>query len=281
METIIAKKTLTINNQTFKTEINKNPILNSLKTREITGLIDCFHIRYIINIDFSIEKYTFKKGLRNMDEIRDIVIIGTGGFAKEVGFLIEDINKIKVKFKIKGFIVSKENNDKIGERFWKYDVIGDDSWLLDKNISVAIGVGFPALITKIVNNYSELKNIDYPNLFHPSLIWDEERIKLGYGNIFCAGNVFTTDIEIGNHNVFNLNSTFGHDIKIKDCSVFNPCVSISGCVTIENSCLIGTGARILQNLTVHNNATIGAGSVVIRDVAAGKTVIGIPAKNLM
>ena len=36
--------------------------------------------------------------------IRDIIIIGAGGLAKEVAFLIEDINKEKMLWNIKGFI---------------------------------------------------------------------------------------------------------------------------------------------------------------------------------
>ena len=55
-------------------------------------------------------------------------------------------------------------------------------------------------------------------------------------------------------------------------------------VIIGNDVTIGAGAIILarsnQSLTIGDGAFIGAGSVVTRDVAAGQTVAGSPARPL-
>jgi acetyltransferase-like isoleucine patch superfamily enzyme len=53
---------------------------------------------------------------------------------------------------------------------------------------------------------------------------------------------------------------------------------MSGGVEIGSRCLVGTGATILQYLKLGDEVTVGAGSVVTKDVAAGTTVIGVPAK---
>lgn len=50
--------------------------------------------------------------------------------------------------------------------------------------------------------------------------------------------------------------------------------------TIERDVQIGTGAKVLGNITVGRGAHIGANSVVINDVAAGATVVGIPARPI-
>ena len=58
---------------------------------------------------------------------KDIVIIGTGGFAKEVLFLLEENNKIKNEWNILGFI---DNGVAVGINVINgYAVIGDDTWL--------------------------------------------------------------------------------------------------------------------------------------------------------
>lgn len=48
--------------------------------------------------------------------------------------------------------------------------------------------------------------------------------------------------------------------------------------TIGNSVIIGAGAKVLGHITVGDNARIGANAVVLEPVAAGMTVVGIPAR---
>ncbi|MGE4504711.1 MAG: serine O-acetyltransferase [Desulfovibrionaceae bacterium] len=47
---------------------------------------------------------------------------------------------------------------------------------------------------------------------------------------------------------------------------------------IGNEVIIGAGAKILGSVTIGDGARIGANSVVLDDVAAGETVVGIPAR---
>ena len=48
--------------------------------------------------------------------------------------------------------------------------------------------------------------------------------------------------------------------------------------TIEDEVLIGAGAKIIGALTVHRGAKIGCNAVVLRDVPAGATAVGVPAR---
>ena len=47
---------------------------------------------------------------------------------------------------------------------------------------------------------------------------------------------------------------------------------------IEDGVFVGAGARILGKVTVGAHAKIGANAVVVKDVPAGATAVGVPAK---
>ena len=49
-------------------------------------------------------------------------------------------------------------------------------------------------------------------------------------------------------------------------------------VVVERRASIGSGALVLGGVRIGEGATVGAGAVVTRDVAAGATVAGVPAR---
>lgn len=51
-------------------------------------------------------------------------------------------------------------------------------------------------------------------------------------------------------------------------------------VTIQQSVWIGAGSRILAGVCIGSHAVVGAGAVVTRDVDAGDTVAGVPARRI-
>jgi len=214
--------------------------------------------------------------------MNDLVIIGAGGLAREVAFLVDEINRANNKplWNLLGFVA--KNRSDPSEGTGRYPVaFGEEELInLGKPIHVVIGIGAPEIIRAVAAKLDSCTDMQFPNLIHPNVVMDHERIPLGKGNIICAGNVLTTDIVVGSFNYFNNNCSTGHDTVVGDYCVFNPGVNISGGVTFGDGCLVGTGADVLQNLRVGGNSTIGAGAVVVRDVAPGTVVAGVPAREL-
>lgn len=207
--------------------------------------------------------------------MKDIYILGSGGFAKEVYFLITSIQK----YDIKGFIDIKQGNDIIfgGNNI---PVLSEEAFLKDikpNQASIAMGIGEPALIQKLALKFS---GYSFPNLIHPGVVCDFENVLFGQGNVITAGVIFTTHIKVGNFNIFNLATTVGHDVAIGDYNVLNPAVNVSGGVTIGNTNLLGVGCTILQYKNIGNNVIVGASSLVTKDVDSNTVVVGVPAKKM-
>lgn len=206
--------------------------------------------------------------------MKNIYIIGAGGLALEVLFLIEEINKEQRQFNFGGFI------DKTAGELNGFKVFDEDTFLTEfteEETCVVFGLGDPALIKKIHLRYS---HYHFPNLIHPNFIGDIKNIHLGRGNLITAGCVFTTNVKVGDFNLFNLNTTVGHDAQIGNINIINPSVNISGGVIIGNNNLIGVGSIILQYKTVGNDSIVGAASLVTKNVGDNVVVLGVPAKTI-
>lgn len=106
-------------------------------------------------------------------------------------------------------------------------------------------------------------------------------VTIGDGACLSPFVTLTSNIRIGRCLHANLYSYVEHDCVIGDFVTFAPGAKANGNVTIGDHVYIGAGAVIKQGLTIGPGAVIGMGAVVTRDVPAGATVVGNPAKSLM
>lgn len=208
--------------------------------------------------------------------MKDIVIIGAGGFGREVAWLIEDINKVNNEWNIVGFV--DDNKSIQGTEINGYKVVGDIDWLKEQELYVVNAIGDPVIKKKVMDKLDGSKN-KYPVLIHPSVICSD-RVSFGEGSIICAGNIITVNVEIGKHVIINLDCTIGHDANIGDYSTVLPSVNVSGFVKAEECVSVGTGSAVIQGVNIGRNTVVGAGAVVVKDLPANCTAVGSPAKPI-
>ena len=210
--------------------------------------------------------------------MKKIVIIGAGGFGREVKFLIDQINEKKAIYEIEGFYDDDEN---IADKINGLPLLGnleDLSQRKDK-IAVVLGIGIPKIKQQIIERLSK-NDFCFPSLIHPNVLIGKDAVKIGKGCVICANNIITCNIIIEDFVTLNLSCTTGHDTTIKSFSSFMPSVNISGEVIIESSVYGGTGVKIINQLTIGENTIIGAGAVVSKSLPANCTAVGIPAKPI-
>ncbi len=125
--------------------------------------------------------------------------------------------------------------------------------------------------------------------------YDEEGKPLRFphiGAIIIGDNVFigsNTTIEratidetvIGDNVKIDDLAQIGHNCVIGDNTMIAAGSITCGGVVIGKGCWVSPNVTIKQKLKIGDGSYIGMGSVVIRDVEPGKTVVGVPARELI
>ena len=110
--------------------------------------------------------------------MKPILIVGAGGFAKEVKCLIDKINSVKPIWNLLGFVDDwgKPKGDIL---FDGYSIWGNlnDLNAYEKEISLVIALGNPLWIKEVVDKVNN-PLVSYPNLVHPN-VEIHSSVKLG------------------------------------------------------------------------------------------------------
>jgi sugar O-acyltransferase (sialic acid O-acetyltransferase NeuD family) len=212
--------------------------------------------------------------------MKDLVIVGHGGLAKEVTFLIEEINRSKATWKLQGYIAS--TRDAVGKKSGKYPIKADDTWLAaaKKPLAVVLAIGQPRSLAIIREKFQANRKLSYPNLRHPQSTGDWNRMTQGEGNLVFNGVSFTTSIQLGHFNIFNPGCTVSHDCTFGDFNFFGPGVRVAGEVVIGSRVLLGAGAIVMPRLSIGDDVILGAGAVVVDSITEPGTYVGVPARRL-
>lgn len=192
--------------------------------------------------------------------MKRIAIYGAGGFGKEVRGMLE-MNRNSYTFA--GFI---DDFKRLSVAANEYD-------------DILFAIANPMVREKIITDWSG-KHISFYTMISPDVVLHPS-VQTGKGTIICPGVKFTVDIKAGDFCIINLNATIGHDVVLGEFCSIMPAANISGNVQIGKRVFIGSGATILQGLKIGDDVVIGAGAVVTRDIPAGYTMVGVPARKII
>lgn len=206
-----------------------------------------------------------------------LIIIGAGGFGREMYAAAQEAVGYGSKFTVKGFLDGRAD---ALDGFAGYPPvigrpedypIGDDEVFVTALGSVAARRRCAAMI--------ESRGGRFISVVHRSASLGPN-VRIGDGSFIAHNAVLTADIEVGRHACVFHGSVIGHDSRLADFSHVYSLVSIGGGVEVGEGASVFPGARVVPRRRIGNGATVGIGSVVVRDVDPGVTVFGVPAEKM-
>lgn len=208
--------------------------------------------------------------------MKHLIIIGVGGFAREVFWHAQDSAGYGTDWDIKGFL---DGDVKLAAEEYKKlsaPLLGDvDSYVIEPDDCFICAIADPQAKEKLIKRIL-MRGGTFINVVHHTVII-HPTVRMGRGNILCPDVRIADSSVVGNFVTFNVRSGMGHDAEVGDYSSVMGGVDITGYTRIGKRTFWGSGSRSLPHSRIDDDATIGVASVVLRRVKAGDTVFGNPA----
>jgi acetyltransferase EpsM len=97
-------------------------------------------------------------------------------------------------------------------------------------------------------------------------------VRIGAGSVVAPLVIVSVDATIGDHCVLNGAAQLGHDAVLEPNVSLAPLAFVAGTARVATNSLIGPHTTVLEGRNVGREVIVGAGATVLRDVADGATI---------
>jgi sugar O-acyltransferase (sialic acid O-acetyltransferase NeuD family) len=208
------------------------------------------------------------------EEVR-IVLVGAGGFGREVLRYVLDAIKPLPQLRVKGFL--DDNSEALQPFGCDFPVVGSiDGYSLQPSDRFVMTIGDPATRAKIIQRL-EARGARFISIIHPSA-YVAPTATLGHGCIVAPFASVGSETNVGNHVVLTWYASLAHDSKARDFAVLSPYSTANGGATLEEGAFLGTHAVVNPMIRVGAWSKVASGSIVYRHVPPHSLAMGNPAK---
>lgn len=206
--------------------------------------------------------------------MKHLVIIGAGGFGREMFGAARESVGYGTEFDIRGFLDARAD---ALDGFRGYPpVIGAPETYVPQPDDVFVtalgGIASRRMCAQLV----ESRGGRFIAIVHRTASLGPN-VSVGEGAFIAANVALTADVKVGRHAcVFHMSSV-GHDSVLGDFShVYAQC-AVGGAVALGEGAVVYPGAVVMPRRKIGKGAVVGAGSTVVLNVPDGVTVFGSPA----
>jgi sugar O-acyltransferase (sialic acid O-acetyltransferase NeuD family) len=206
-----------------------------------------------------------------MPDATRVVLVGALNFAEEVTDLCR-MAGVEVAAWIEGLDRSRVDPAHDPPILWL-----DDQAAFEPELPILPAIGSVerrGIVTRLVGEGRRLAT-----LVHPTAVV-APTAAIEPGCVVFPLAVVGARARIGEGTVLNRAALVGHHTVVGPYSFLGPGANVCGLVTLGEQVHVGPGAIVRDRINVGDRATVGMGAVVVADVAAGTTVVGLPARPM-
>lgn len=203
-----------------------------------------------------------------------LIIVGAGGFGREVLIYAQEISAKVGNFAVGGFLDSNPHaldGFDIGAH-----ILGDErNFAFGPNDRFVIATGDPELRARIYTVLAD-RGAQFMTLVHP-MSWIASTARIGPGTIVAPFSSVNSNATVGENVAINCNVGIGHDTNVGAHSAISPFAVITGSAVLGEKSFLGSSCVIAPRKVLGRQTTISAGSVVFKNVPDNALARGNPA----
>ncbi len=200
--------------------------------------------------------------------MRDVLIVGAGGFATEVLGYVEEHGG----YRVAGVLDDRAIPDLLG-----HPVTHPDRYTGPCRRAI-LAVGYPDAKPGVVGRYAGL-GLAWETFVHPAARVSRHAT-LGPGCVIAPLAVVSGNPTLGAFVLLNALAAVGHHATVGDYCSLMPHSAAAGGSKLGAGTLVSIGASVLPNVTVGDGCQVSAGAVVTREMPAASLVFGNPARPM-
>lgn len=203
----------------------------------------------------------------------NIVIVGAGGFGREVLQYLKDIHGHDP---VKGFLDDQQTT--VEPSSLNQQVLGTVSdYVPTENEEFVLAIGNPAVRIDLAKQLSA-RGARFISVIHP-LAYVASSATIGTGCIIAPFATIGANSALADHVVVTFYASVAHDATIGAGTALSPHSVVNGGSSVGTAAFLGTAAVVNPGRKVGDFAKVAAASIVYRDVPDRSLASGNPAKS--